>query len=324
MPAAKKGDNMRKIIIDTDTASDDAVAILMALRSEEVEVLAVTTVAGNVPLEQATKNALMTIKIAGAQKPKVYPGCSRPIFRELITAESAHGNDGMGDKGLIHPVSKPEETHGVDAILKYVKEYPGEVELIVIGPATNIAVAIFQEPETMKKVKRIYTMGTAGFGKGNTTPVAEYNVYADAESYHVMLTSGIPVTIVGFDMCLGDAALNRDEIEQMRRSESPVVRFAVDCNEAILAMNIRRSGEYIIDLPDPVTMGVALYPEIVKETVEALCSVSYLDKLTYGEVVIEQKEFTGIGRSDAFEPNADVVKSIDGLLFKEKLLEALH
>lgn len=314
---------MRRFIIDTDTASDDAVAMLMALKSKAVEVLAVTTVAGNVSLAQATQNALMTIEVADAQKPKVYPGCSKPLFRELLTAEDIHGNDGMGDVGLIHPVSKAEEMHGVDAILKYVKEYPGEIELIVIGPATNIAVAIFKEPETMKKVKHIYTMGTGGFGKGNTTPVAEFNVYVDAESYHVMLSSGIPMTIIGFDMCLGDAALNEDEIGQMSRSDSPSIRFALDCNKTILERVVKHSGKQSIALPDPVAMGVALYPEIVKEMATALCRVSYRDELTYGEVVIEEKDFVGTAKTSDFAPNADVVKTLDGLLFKEKLLDGL-
>lgn len=315
---------MRKFIIDTDTASDDAVAMLMALKSRDAEVLAVTTVAGNVPLEQATQNALMTIEVADSQKPKVYPGCSKPIFRELFTAEDIHGNDGMGDADLIHPTSKAEEMHGVDAILKYVKQYPNEVELIVIGPATNIAVAIFKDPETMKKVKHIYTMGTGGFGKGNTTPVAEFNVYVDAESYHVMLSSGIPVTIIGFDMCLGDAALNEEEIGKMSCSDSPSVRFAIDCNNTILERGIKRSGVQSIALPDPVAMGVALYPEIVKEMATALCRVSYRDELTYGEVVIEDKEFSGAGRAPALPPNARVVKSLDGPLFKQKMLDGLY
>lgn len=314
---------MRKFIIDTDTASDDAVAMLMALKSKDVEVLAVTTVAGNVPLEQATKNALMTIEVAQAQKPKVYPGCAKPLFRELFTAENIHGNDGMGDMDLIHPVSKAEEMHGSDAILKYVREYPNEVELIVIGPATNIAVAIFKEPETMKKVKHIYTMGTGGFGKGNTTPVAEFNVYVDAESYHVMLASGIPVTVIGFDMCLGEAALNEDEISLMRNSDSPAVKFSLDCNETILERSVKRSGKPSIALPDPVAMGVALYPEIVKETSAALCRVSYRDELTYGEVVIEEEGFSVSARVLEFTPNANVIKSLDGSLFKEMLLNGL-
>ncbi|MEK4068912.1 nucleoside hydrolase [Peribacillus sp. FSL R5-0717] len=110
----------------------------------------------------------------------------------------------MGDDDLIHPTINPEPGHAVDVILDLVEKNPGEIEIVTIGPVTNIALAILKAPETMNKVKRIYTMGTAGFGAGNTTPVAEFNVYVDAEAYSIIMKSGIPISIIGFDICLGE------------------------------------------------------------------------------------------------------------------------
>ena len=206
---------MRKLIIDTDTGSDDAVALLMALRSPEVEVLGITTVGGNVPLEQATQNALMTVEVCGSRVP-VYKGAAKPLFRELVTAVNVHGRDGMGDLDLIHPQSAAQATHAVDYLIETVRANPGEVEIVTIGPATNLALAMLKEPQVMRRTKHIWSMGTAGFGPGNTTPVAEFNVYVDAESYAVLLNGGVPLTIVGIDQCKGNAVWTAQDMEEIR------------------------------------------------------------------------------------------------------------
>ncbi|MCT6817642.1 MAG: nucleoside hydrolase, partial [Lysinibacillus fusiformis] len=128
---------MRKLIIDTDTGSDDAVALIMALKSTNLKVEAITTVCGNVPIELATKNALMTIEVANGQKPPLYVGAAKPLMRDLVTAVNVHGEDGMGDCHLIHPTLLPESKHAVDAILELIENNPGEVEIVTIGPVTN-------------------------------------------------------------------------------------------------------------------------------------------------------------------------------------------
>ena len=154
---------MRKIIIDTDTGSDDAVAIMMCLREPSVDVVALTTVSGNVPVEQATWNCLMSAQIAvGAENvPPVYVGADRPLMRDRVHARNVHGNDGMSDCGLIHPdISPVEGIHACDAIIDFVRKYPDEIELAVIGPVTNVALAMMKEPDVMKHVKCIWTMGT--------------------------------------------------------------------------------------------------------------------------------------------------------------------
>lgn len=148
---------MRRFIVDTDTASDDAAALMIAALSEEIDLLGVTIVAGNVGLKQATDNALMTLEVCGSDAP-VYLGAKRPLFRERHETISVHGKDGMGDCDIIHPKRSPEEKRAVEFILEQVERYPNEVELVVLGPATNIALAILTDREIMSKVKHIWSM----------------------------------------------------------------------------------------------------------------------------------------------------------------------
>jgi len=315
---------MRKLIIDTDTGSDDAVALIMALKSTNLKVEAITTVCGNVPVELATKNALMTIEVANGQKPPLYVGAAKPLMRDLVTAVNVHGEDGMGDCHLINPTLLPESKHAVDAILELIENNPGEIEIVTIGPVTNIALAILKAPDTMKKVKHIYAMGTSGFGPGNTTPVAEFNVYVDAEAYSIMLNSGIPTTIIGFDVCLGEAALNKDDMDVLLASGKEEAVFSVQCNRSLLAYNLQRSNEHIVDLPDAVAMGVVLWDEIVLEDKLCYCYVCTTEAAAYGQVIINDGSKLAI--SDGFAghvPNATVCKTIDNQLFKKRLLELL-
>ncbi|MGE7907953.1 nucleoside hydrolase [Peribacillus sp. NPDC094092] len=315
---------MRRLIIDTDTGSDDAVALIMALKSTNFKVEAITTVCGNVPVELATKNALMTIEVANGQKPPIYVGAGKPLMRDLVTAVNVHGEDGMGDCNLINPTLLPETKHAVDAIIEIIENNPGEIEIVTIGPVTNIALAILKAPEIMKKVKRIYSMGTAGFGPGNTTPVAEFNVYVDAEAYSIMMKSGIPISIIGFDICLGEAAWNREDMEFLMVSQKEEAVFAVQCNRSLLEYNLQASGGHFVDLPDAVAMGVVLWDDIVIEDKLCYCYVCTTEEATYGQVIVNDGSKLAI--SDGFAghtPNATICKTIDNQLFKKRLLELL-
>ncbi len=312
---------MRKLIIDTDTGSDDAVALLMALRSPEVEVLGITTVSGNVPLEQATQNALMTVEVCGSRVP-VYKGAAKPLFRELVTAVNVHGRDGMGDLDLIHPQSAAQATHAVDYLIETVRANPGEVEIVTIGPATNLALAMLKEPQVMRRTKHIWSMGTAGFGPGNTTPVAEFNVYVDAESYAVLLNGGAPLTIVGIDQCKGNAVWTAQDMEEIRAG-SRVGCFAVDCNSVLRAFQKRRCGQDIVDLPDPVTMAVALWDDVALDKARCHCYCCTREEEAYGQVILhEEGRVYAIDRPER-PVNAEVVRRIDVPLYKARLKELL-
>ncbi len=311
---------MRKFIIDTDTGSDDAVALIMAILDPDIDILGITTLAGNVTLEKTIKNALQTIEECGAEIP-VYPGVYRPLVRELVTADNVHGADGMGDQGLIHPSRKPENKHAVDFILETVAANPDEIELVMLGPATNVALAIMKDRETMKKVKHIWSMGTGGFGPGNITPVAEFNVFVDAESYAILLESGISVTIAGFDLCLGDAALTPNDFIEL--STTPLGKFIVDCNKKRLSQNEELTGTPFVDLPDAVAMAAAIWPEVVTEEITAHCYCCTKEVPSYGQVIIYD-----VSKPFSVEYNipktfSTVIKSIDSERFKARLKQTV-
>lgn len=312
---------MRKFIIDTDTGSDDASAIMMAVASPDVEILGITTLAGNISLEQATKNALQTLEVCG-EDIKVYPGAASPIRRPLVMADGVHGKDGMGDQNLIHPKGTAETKHAVDFIVETARKYPGKVEIVALGPATNIALAIMKDREAMKMVKHIWSMGTAGFGPGNSSPVAEFNVYVDADSYAVMLDSGIPITIIGFDLCLGPAALNKEDLDELANG-TVMSKFAVDCTKALLSYNLNNRGQHIVDLPDAVAMGVALWDDIVVNSLSAYCYCCTMEEPAYGQVIIYDVNAPLSIDYKVPDANSTVVRTVDYQLFKNRLKESL-
>ena len=192
----------RKIIIDTDPGQDDAVAILLALASpQEVEVLGITTVAGNVPLELTSRNALITCEVAGRTDIPVYAGCDRPLRQNLVTAEHVHGKTGLDGPDLPEPRMQLTEGHGADFIINTLMRAPeGTVTLCTLGPLTNIGSAIERAPGILARAKEIVMMGGAYFEVGNITPTAEFNIYVDPDAADIVFKSGIPITVLPLDV----------------------------------------------------------------------------------------------------------------------------
>ena len=180
----------RCFLVDTDTASDDAVALIMALRAPDVRVIAVTTVAGNVDVERATRNALYTVELCDADVP-VYRGAAKPLLRSHQNAAWFHGRDGLGDHGYAAPQRTAQGRHAVDAMIEAIESNPGLV-LVTLGPLTNVALALARKPEIAKKVSRCVVMGGAPCCEGNVTPAAEYNIWVDPEAARIVLGSGLP------------------------------------------------------------------------------------------------------------------------------------
>ncbi len=313
----------RKFIIDTDTASDDAAAIMMAALSDSIELLGVTAVSGNVDVGQAGLNALQTLEVCGRGDVPVYLGAKRPLFHERKATISVHGKDGMGDKGIINPNGKMQDMRAVDFILDTVKKYPDEVEIAVLGPATNIALAVLIDRDTMKHVKRIWSMGTPGFGPGNATPVSEFNVFIDAEAYELMLDCGSPITIAGFDLCTGNIGLDRYELAYLE-SGSPVAKFLTQATSVILQFNIDTRGEHMVDLPDAVAMAAALWPDFVKESVRCHCHCCTDNSEVYGQVIFFQEGKTYEAMPGAKSINADVITAVDSDLFTERFMNLIR
>ena len=313
---------MRRFIIDTDTASDDAAALILAAKEKEIEILGVTAVAGNVGVIQAGKNARAALEAAGSPA-RVYLGAERPLFHERRETLSVHGKDGMGDSGIVCPRGEIAPGRAADFILEKVARFPGEVEIVSLGPATNIASAILLDRKIMKKVKRIWSMGTPGFGPGNATPVAEFNVYIDAEAYAIMLGAGIPVTVAGFDLCTMGTALGESEIEKLRRGNAMGV-FLEKATRGLRAFNKTARGAAVADLPDAVAMAAALWPGVVLKTVPCHAFCATKEEETYGQVIFYREDRVYEAMPDVSRlGRVEVVERIDEALFREKLLALL-
>lgn len=312
---------MRKFIIDTDTASDDAAALVVAAFAQDIEILGVTTVSGNVSLDQATLNALATLEVCGCEVP-VYKGAQRPLFHERQSTVSVHGSDGMGDCALINPTRKPCNRRAVDFILDTVSKYPGEVEIVTLGPATNVALAVLTDREIMKNVKHTWSMGTPGFGPGNVTPVAEFNVFSDAHAYAVMLDSGAPVTIIGFDLCAGDIGITKSELARMANGNA-AGRFLEKATRGLLEFNIATRNLAVADLADAVAMAVALWDGFVIDKVNCRCKCCTEKNETYGQVIFYREGATYEAFSGEGNPTATVVTKVDVKMFKKKFMELM-
>ncbi|MBV7378405.1 nucleoside hydrolase [Maritimibacter dapengensis] len=194
-------DKPRKIIIDTDPGQDDAVAILLALASPELEVLGITAVAGNVPLTLTAKNARMVCELAERPDIRVFAGCDQPMRRNLVTAEHVHGRTGLDGPTLPDPTMPLQEQHAVDFVIETLRsEAPGAVTLCTLGPLTNVATAFERAPDIIPRVAEIVAMGGAYFEVGNITPSAEFNIYVDPEAADIVFKSGVPLTIMPLDV----------------------------------------------------------------------------------------------------------------------------
>jgi purine nucleosidase len=316
-------------LIDTDTASDDAVALIMALRSPAVSVLAITTVAGNVAVQQAARNALYTAQLCGANVP-VFLGAEKPLQREHQSAHWFHGRDGLGDHGYPAPQRMPEKQHAVDAIVTTTEKNPGLV-LVTLGPLTNIALALQRNPGIAAKVSRCVIMGGAPCCEGNVTPAAEYNIWCDPEAAQFVLRSGLPVELVGWHLCRGDAALHLDDIERVLSLDTPLARFAIECNSRAQEAYFEQTGEHGISLPDPVAMSVALDPSIVTAQTENYVDVETESELTRGMTVVDRLNVAGNDRNKViWSPilskgiKTKVIWTIDTARWKQSLYAALR
>ena len=282
---------MRKFIIDTDTASDDAVALVMALQHPDIDVRAITVVAGNVPLPQALQNALYTVALCGSDTP-VYAGCDKPLLRELHTAEEVHGNDGMGDIGL--PLSGRSATpgHAVDMLRSCIRENAGDITLVTLGPLTNVALALLLEPDLADCVEHCYIMGGVGSGHGNVTPLAEFNIWVDPEAAKIVYESGMSITMVGWDISWKYATFDAEQAEEIRGVGTPLAKFVVDIQSTLTDYAIEESGLAGFDLPDPITMGAAIDPSIA-EFRDYRVDVTTGDGLERGITVVDVLGATG-------------------------------
>jgi purine nucleosidase len=276
----------RTLLIDTDTASDDAVALIMALRSREVRVAAITVVAGNIPVQQATSNALYTAELCGSDVP-IYSGAAKPLVRKLVLADWFHGADGLGDHGYAPKRRRAEPMHAVDAIIETVRANPG-IEIVTLGPLTNIALALSREPKLVHSVKRCIVMGGAPCCEGNVTPAAEFNIWVDPEAARIVFHSGMPIEMVGWHLCRGEAAVSPEEIDELLALKNPLADFAVRCNSTAVEAFFKQTGQRGISLPDPVAMGIALNPALCISSSRHYVEIETSTHLSRGATVVDR------------------------------------
>jgi purine nucleosidase len=295
-------------ILDTDTAQDDCVAILLGVLDPEADLRAITMVAGNVGFEQQTKNAMLTLAVAGVLgEYPIYLGCERPMVREWVSAENVHG-DGVGGLFLEGEATEPEAEHAIDALIRLTAESPGEINIVAIGPLTNIAMAVVKDPGFPSRVKHLYVMGGSNNARGNITAAAEFNFYVDPDSAKIVFAAGFDITVIPWEpLTVRDAIFNREQMAEIRDQGTPVSLFFAQVCETTLdfdeSVGIPGSSH-----PDSLTVAVMVHPSLAVSSGEYAIDIEADSELTRGYSAMSW----GI---HGLVPNARVVESIDGQKF---------
>ncbi len=277
----------RKIIIDTDPGQDDAFAILLALGSpEDIDLLGIVAVAGNVPLALTQKNSRMICELAGKPDVKVFAGCDRPLKRKLVTAEHVHGKTGLDGPVLADPKMPLQEQHGVDFIIETLRrEASGTVTLCPLGPLTNIAAAFLKAPDVVAKVQQIVLMGGAYFEVGNITPAAEFNIYVDPEAADIVFKSGVPLVVMPLDVT-HKVLTTRARVEAFRAMGTNVGRVAAEWADFFERFDMEKYGSDGGPLHDPTVIAYLIRPELFKGR-HINVEIETLSELTLGMTVAD-------------------------------------
>jgi inosine-uridine nucleoside N-ribohydrolase len=319
----------RKIIIDTDPGTDDALAILLALHSPELEVEAITVVPGNVTARQGLENALRLVSLAGRCDIPVAGGAQQPLAQKLITAEFWHGQNGLANIEPPAPRCRADARFGPDLIIELAHKYPHQITLVPIGPLTNIALALAKDPSLSGLVKEVVMMGGSISG-GNVNASAEANVYGDPEAARIVFNAGWPLTTVGLDV--GDRTLfTRAHLDKLRQTRGPQNDFAAGVLEFIIALS-EKYGWRGAPLYDPLTVGVAIDRTLVR-TEAMRVDVETRGEFTRGETVANRHNTVErhaphddrlwIEGLDTVEPNARVAVGVDAERFLEMFISRL-
>lgn len=252
----------RKIIIDTDPGQDDAVAILLALASPELEILGLTAVAGNVPLALTERNARMICELAGQSQIKVFAGCAAPLARPLVTAEHVHGKTGLDGITLPAPTMPLSPVHAVDFLIETLRSQPaGSVTLCPLGPLTNIATALQRAPDIAPRIAEIVLMGGAYFEVGNITPTAEFNIYVDPEAAQIVFGAGVPLVVLPLDVT-HKALTSRARVEAFRALATPVGQAVAAWTDFFERFDMAKYGSQGAPLHDPCVIAYLLRPDL--------------------------------------------------------------
>lgn len=307
-----------RLIIDTDTAGDDVFSLLLALRTPDVTLEAITICEGNVPFPQEVENALYTVEMAGrsGQVP-VYPGCDRPLIRAWEGAQYVHGEDGMGNSYFPPARQRPEPGHAVDALIARIMGAPGMITVVAQAPLTNLAVAVMKEPAIAQNVKHLFVMGGTNNGVGNVTPAAEYNFYVDPEAAKIMVAAGFPVTLVDWNLCLRSSVFDDAMLQRIEDLGTPLATFFGQVNSKALEF-CRTTGLSGSTHPDTLTCALAIDETLICRARDYFVDVDTQSEMTRG---YSEVDVLGVrGRP----VNARVVEEVDEERFREMFLRVLR
>ena len=305
-----------RIIIDTDPGQDDAIAMLLAFASPEIEVLGICSVAGNVPLPLTTKNALKVCELAGRTDVPVYAGAAAPLVRKLVTAEDVHGKTGLDGPDLPEPAMRPRDGHAVDFLIETLRAEPsGSITLCALGPLTNIALAFARAPEIRGRVARIVGMGGGRSEGGNITPVAEFNIYADPHAAQAVFHAGVPVVLHPLDVT-HRARTSRDRVAAFRRLGTPAGTAVAAMLSFAQTYDMERYGAEGGPLHDPNVIAWLLRPDIYRGK-DVNLEVETGSELTMGQTVVDWWGATDRPR------NVHFVREVDDAALFDLLVERI-
>ncbi|MBN1261599.1 MAG: nucleoside hydrolase [Anaerolineae bacterium] len=310
----------RKVVIDCDTGVDDAMALILGMRSPAFDVLGITTTAGNVTLEKVVRNTLVVVEHAQREVP-VYPGASRPLMGAWDTAENAHGSDGLGDVGFPDPERTAETTHAVDFLIETFMNSGEPVHLITLGPLTNVALALAKAPALEHHIASLVMMA-GGINGGNVTAAAEFNVIVDPEAADIVFRSAIPKTMVGLGPIMQGGSIKAEDVAQFEQAGTPwcdmvgrLLRQRMEAWQAIV-------GEVRPTMPpDLAAMGVALDPDIAQATPYHVM-IELNGTHTRGMTLADRRWYRKLF-DDAPAPNVNVVTEIDNDRYRKLVLDTL-
>jgi len=310
---------VQRILLDTDTAGDDTIALLMALRAKSARLEGVTINCGNIDFDQQVENALYTIQVSGmGGKVPVYPGARHPLLQEWKTVEYIHGKDGMGNSHFPLARQRPEDAHAVDALIDTVNSNPGEITIVEIAPMTNLALALRKDPGIARKVRRLYFMGGTNRYLGNATPAAEFNIWADPDAAKIVLSSGMSTTMVGWEICMRHGLIGHDEYKEIGGMKTPESRFFVAVNRQVRRFTRRQEGIDATTCPDSITMSIVLNPKVATDVRRRYVEVDNAPGVFRGATLVDEQGMLGK------DPNVSVVYEASGDLFRGMLYRLLR
>jgi purine nucleosidase len=308
--------NTNRVLLDTDPGIDDALAILLALASPEIDLAAVSVTGGNCSMADGVRNALNVLALGGKPHLPVCPGVALPLLRPPFTAPETHGDAGLGYARLPDSRVAPSNEHAVDLLIREIMARPGEVTLVAVAPLTNVALAVRKEPRIAEAVREIIIMGGALHVDGNTTPLAEFNVYVDPHAAQIVLHSGLPITLLPWDITR-DVLLTQTNVDRLLQIDSPVSRFIADATRFYIAFHEAYFGYAGCSINDPAALALAFLPELARKE-PIYVSVEHNSELTMGKTVGDFLRHT------QHEPNVQLVTAFDSQRFVTLFVERME